>query len=247
MRNIAPSRELSRRSNQLLTIAFFVGAVGVFVTVIGVLLFVVRFAVPSNPQYDTYLFIRSAVLALGVIVLLVGLGLAVRALTWKKDNDLARLTARVLEPILDDRYTFIRNVSQRAIGYVDAVLVGPPGVLVFRILNQPGIFANEGPNWLKQGKGGEWLPAGINPTREAVADINKVKTFLAARQLPNLPVYGVVVFTSEAPVTQLMAKDPTVPITPLSSLYPNLQGNYLAKERIDQASIAAIVRHLLGA
>lgn len=246
MRNTAPSRELSRRSNQLLTIAFFVGAVGVFIAVVGVLLFVVRFAVPSNPQYGTYLFIRAAVLAFGGIVVLIALGLAVRALTWKKDNDLARITGRVLEPILDDRYTFIRNVSKREIGYVDAALVGPPGVLVFRILNRQGVFANEGPNWLTRGKRGEWLPANINPTREAIADIRKIKEFLAKRGLQDIPIYGIVLFIVEPPQLQLMAKEPTVPITHLSSLHANLQSNYLAKERVDPAGAAAIVRYLLG-
>jgi hypothetical protein len=206
----------------------------------------VRFAVPSNPQYGTYLFIRTAVLVLGGIIILIALGLAVRALTWKKDNDLARITGRVLEPILDDRYTFIRNVSKREIGYVDAVLVGPPGVLVFRILSQQGVFANEGPNWLMRGKRGEWLPANINPTREAIADIRKIREFLAKRQLPNVPIYGVVVFIVEPPGVQLMAKEPTVPITHLSTLYANLQRDYLAKDRIDQASTAAIARFLLG-
>jgi hypothetical protein len=146
-----PSRAL-RRSSQLLTIAFFVAGAGVFVVAIGVLLFVVPFSAPSNPGYGTYLFIRGAVVVFGILIILVAAGMALRALTWKTDNDLALVTGRFLEQYLNDRYTFIRNISKREIGYVDAVLVGPPGVLVFRILDTRGVFANEGPNWLKQNK-----------------------------------------------------------------------------------------------
>lgn len=246
MRNIAPSRALSRRSNQLLTIAFVVAGIGVFVGVIGIALFVVPFSAPSNPGYGTYLFIRAAVLALGFVIFLVAVGLAVRALTWKKDNDLAIVTGRYLEQYLNDRYTFIRNISKREIGYVDAALVGPPGVLVFRILKDRGIFANEGPNWLKQNQKGEWLPAGINPTREAIADIRKVREFLAKHKLAEIPVYGVVVFIVEPPHTQLMAKEPTVPLSHLQSLNDNLQNNYLAKDRIDLNAATAVVRLLFG-
>jgi hypothetical protein len=246
MRNVAPSRALSRRSNQLLSIAFVVGAVAIFVAAIGLLLYVVPFAAPSNPQYGVYLFARGVVLTVGIVILIIALALALRAITWKKDNDLALVTGRFLEAYLDDRFTFIRNVSKREVGYVDAVLVGPPGVLVYRILDKRGAFANEGPNWLIQGKRGEWLPAGINPTREAIADIRKIRDYLAKRQLGSAPVYGVIVFVAEPPHTQLMAKEPTVPITHLNSLYTNLQGNYLAKERMDKVNVAAIARHLMG-
>jgi hypothetical protein len=186
------------------------------------------------------------VFAFGILIILVAIGMAIRALTWKKDNDFAIITGRFLEQYLNDRYTFIRNVSKREIGYVDAVLVGPPGVLVFRILNNRGVFANEGPNWLKQNKRGEWLPAGINPTREAIADIRKMREYLAKQKLGEIPVYGIVVFIVEPPYTQLMAKEPTVPLTHLKSLNDNLQDNYLAKDRIDLNAVNTIVRLLYG-
>ena len=246
MRNIAPSRALSRRSNQLLTIAFFVAGAGIFAAAIAVALYVVQLATPSNPSYGTYLFVRGMVLAIGILIILVAIGMAIRALTWKKDNDLAIVTGRYLEQYLNDRYTLIRNISKREIGYVDAALVGPPGVLVFRILNQRGIFANEGPNWLKQNQKGEWIPAGINPTREAIDDIRKMREFLAKHNLGEIPVYGVVVFIVEPPHAQLMAKEPTVPLTHLHSLNDNLQTNYLAKDRIDLTAVTAIVRLLFG-
>jgi hypothetical protein len=54
-------------------------------------------------------------------------------------------------------------------------------------------------------------------------------------------VYGVVVFTKEEPVTQIMAKDPTVPLAHLSDLMSVLRDNYLARDRIDQATVKRVV------
>ena len=158
-----------------------------------------------------------------------------RAFTWKTDNDLAMITGRSLAQYLDDRFVLIRNVSKRQIGYVDAVLVGPPGTLVFRILDAEGNFANEGANWLRIKPNGESVPGGINPTREAIADIRKVREYLDKHHVVNTPVYGVVVFTKDEQRVRLSARDPVVPPSHLRTLVNNLRPNYLAKDRIDQA------------
>jgi hypothetical protein len=241
MHNVAPTRALTRRSQQVLTLALVVAAVGIFLTVLGILLQVVEFVVPTNAGYGLYNAIRTLILAVGVILLVGVVIMVIRAYTWKTDNDLAQITGSFLSRQLDDRFTLIRNVSKRQIGYVDAVLVGPPGVLVFRILNEAGVFANEGPNWLKQDvRSGEWKPSPVQPTKECVADIEKINQFLTARAI-NVPVYGVVVFTQDPPTTQLKAREPVVPITPLSMLVVNLQNNYLAADRIDPNTVNTVV------
>jgi hypothetical protein len=83
-----------------------------------------------------------------------------------------------------------------------------------------------------------------NPTREAVADIQALRTYLAKQGLENVPVYGVIVFTQDESRVRLMANNPVVPITHLHTLITNLRGNYLAKDRIDQQTIVAVVRSL---
>ncbi len=244
MRNIAPVRALTRRSNQIKTLALVVAAIGVFVTAVGLFLRVVEFVVPANPNYGLYDLLRTVTLIAGIFLLLLALGLAIRAFTWKVDNDLAQIMGNALATQLPDSFTLIRNLSRGEIGYVDALLVGLPGVLVFRLMDNVGIFANEGSNWLRQ-EGGEWRPAGIDPTRECVADIEKVRQFLSRRNLGDTPVYGVIVFMNEPPRTQLMAREPVVPITPLSMLVVNLRPNYLAKDRIDAAKAQAVIDALL--
>ncbi len=246
MRNEAPSRSLVRRANQVKTLALLVGAVGIFVTAVGVVLAAIPFVYPASPSYGIYALIRDLALIVGIALLILALALAVRAFTWKTDNDLAMITGRLLAQVLDDRFMLIRNVSKRQIGYVDAVLVGPPGTLVFRILDAEGNFANEGVNWLRIKPNGESVPAGIDPTREAIADIRKVREYLDKNHVVNTPVYGVVLFTKDEQRVRLSARDPVVPPSHLRTLVNNLRPNYLAKDRIDQATVLEIRRLLMG-
>ncbi|MEP7290764.1 MAG: hypothetical protein ABI835_03225 [Chloroflexota bacterium] len=246
MRNVAPSRSLVRRANQVKTLALLLGAVGVFLTAVGIFLGAIPLDYPTSPTYGLYLFAFNLALFVGVVLLIVAILLAIRAFTWKTDNDLAMITGRFLAQALDDRFTLIRNVSKRQIGYVDAVLVGPPGTLIFRILDSEGSFANEGVNWLRVNPTGETVPAGINPTVEAIADIRKVREYLEKYQLMNTPVYGVVVFIKDPQRVRLTARDPVVPPAHLQTLIAALQPNYLAKDRIDPAAVAQITRLLLG-
>src|SRR5215213_1923417 len=150
MHNVAPTRALARRSRHVLTIGFVVSALGVFVAMVGVAMSVIKLAAPSSPNYGFYTFASVVVRIGGLIVFFIGVGLAVRAVTYKTDNDLAMITGKFLGRYLDERYHFIRNISRKGLGYIDAVLIGPPGALVFRILDKRGTFANEAADWLKQ-------------------------------------------------------------------------------------------------
>ena len=242
MENVSPSGALARRSRQWLQLAFVIVTGGVFLAILGIALFIIPLAVEGNQIFGLYNFIRTILLYGGGIVALLGVGLAVRAYFTRIDNDLALVTGRYLSRELDERFWFVRNISKRGLGYIDAVLVGPPGALVFRILDVEGVYANEKSNWLLQHpKRGEWVPARINPTAEDIVDINALREYLAARNLSDVKVYGVVVFTKEEPVTQIMAKDPTVPLAHLSDLTAVLRDNYLARDRIDQATVKRVV------
>ena len=246
MRNVAPSRSLARRANQWKTIAFLVAAISVFIATIGVVLFLIPFVNPNSSSYALYSTVIFGVLCFAGLLFLAAIGIAIRAFTWRTDNDLAMITGRYLARSLDDRFTLIRNVSKREIGYIDAVLVGPPGALVMRILDDPGDYLNEGSNWVVRRRTGELTSAKINPTREAVADIRKLREYLAKHRLADVPVYGAVVFTREEPVVRLTVREPTVPPSHLSTLILNLQNNYLAKDRIDADKVTAFVRLLFG-
>jgi hypothetical protein len=246
MHNVAPSRSLARQSRHLLTIAFVVAAIGVFIGVAGLALFVIQLVSPQSQYYSLFTFMRSLIILIGIVIFVIGVGVGVRAVTLKKDNDDAMVTGRFLARYLDERYHFIRNINQRGLGYIDAVLVGPPGVLVFRILNKSGIYMNEGANWLKKtSQSSDWAVADIKPTVEAVQDIQKVREHLSANKLGDVPVYGVIIFNREEPQLRLTLNNPVVPVTTLANAVTTLGSNYLAKDqRIDAAKVAAVVRNL---
>jgi hypothetical protein len=244
MRNVAPSIALARRSRRLLEIAFIVVVAGVFLTVVGIALYVVPFTASAESTSSVFDAGRGVLFLGGIIAALVGVGLSVRAFTWKTENDLALQTGEALEPYLDNRFVFIRNVSRIALGYIDAVLVGPSGVLVFRILDLRGEFLNEGDKWLRRPTGKNWTPMFTNPTEEVIEDIKSLQEYFARRGITDVPMFGVVVFVEPPEAALVTTTEPVVPVTHLTSLHTTLQRNYLAAQRIDQATVTAIVRTL---
>lgn len=246
MQNIRPARSLERRSRNWLLIAVVVGVLGLIAGVVGLFLHGIPLIVPSNPNYGLYSLTRDALIGLGVLLFLVAVGMAVRAVTWRQENELALAIGDALADmdIVDQRYTYIRNINKFAIGYVDSVLVGPPGVLVFRITQKGGTYFNEGAYWMQQKDKGEWKTLRWSPTKEAVQDIKKLREFLAARNLLDVPVFGVVVFTEDAPATRVTTQDPVVPVVQPSELSYELSDGYFAQERIDQLTVNKIARLL---
>jgi hypothetical protein len=244
MENRSPAGALARRSRQLLQLAFVIVAGGVFIAVVGLALYVVQLAVPGNTIYPFYNVLRGMLLFGGALIGILGLALAVRAYFTRVDNDLAQLTGLYLSDYLDDRYWFIRNINKSGLGYIDAVLIGPPGVLVFRIVDNEGDFRNDKADWLQLNRQGQWLPARIDPTREDVVDIRAMREYLARHNLGHVPVYGIVVFTKDPALARIAVREPVVPVSHLSSLYDTLrnQGEYLAREqRIDDKTVLEIV------
>lgn len=250
MRNVAPTRALARRKFQWLLVAFFVITGGVLAAIVGIAMTALPLTAPTSSSYNTYMTTARALFLFGVVVSVFGVGVAIRGATWREENDLARIVGKALAAFLDERYTYIRNVSKvdfpRRAFYIDAVMVGTQGVLVFRILDRSGIFLNEHDRWLKMNPAtNQWQPAGIDATRQAQADITHLRDYLRQRGLPaETPIFGVVVFLKDAPMVQLSQRQPALPSTSLSGLYAALQDNYFAQERISRGAADAIVRLL---
>lgn len=246
MQNLSPSRAFVRRAYQLTQLGLAVAAVGIFALVLAALGFVIPPFPPTHPAFSLFHLARVAGLLIGLGILLVGLLLVVRAWTRRRDNDLALMTGNYLAQQLDGSFTFIRSINRLGLGYIDAVLVGPPGALVFRIVDNEGNLANEASNWMKQSESGEWVPLGFSPTREAVIDIQHLRRYLARHKLGEVPVFGVVVFVKDESAVRLALKEPVVPVAHLSVLVDNLQDHYLAqRDRIPAAQVAAVRRLLL--
>lgn len=248
MKSLVPSRALARRALAMLQFAALVISGGIFVTVIGLALFVVPLTSDSSSIFDVYDAARTGLFIFGLLIIVAGFALVIRALTWKPENNLAKATGNVLSPILDDRFTFIRNINKRGLGYIDAVLIGPTGVLVFRITDKTGAFLNERGNWLKwNARKSDWDTNRPNWTQEVIDDIKSLKDYLQLKEFENVPVFGVVVFIPDDPAVKLTLKDPVIPATHLRSLYRRLQEGFLPpegapmNERINMRTVAALV------
>jgi hypothetical protein len=230
MQNLNPARIVVRRGRDLMIIGALVLLAGLVIGSIG-LLTVLLF---SSPVFGL------GAMGIGVLVVLTGLALMARGLSLRTENEPAKMVAQALSSGLGAEYTFIRNLSRRGLGYIDGVLVGPPGVLVFRIHDQPGVFRNEGADWLESKGGGPFALSRLSLTRECVADVVTLRKYLAARNLAHVPVYAIVVFTH--PSATITARQPNVPIADLRSLLNVIRGDYMREARIDTKSIQATVK-----
>jgi hypothetical protein len=253
-----PAQALTRRSRQAQAISFVLGAAGIFVLALGVLLLVIRLLPPNAAGYGLYNAFAGFLVFLGGLLIVGAIALFIRAVTWKTDNGLAAQTGQVLQQLgLDASYVFIRNISRRQLGYIDAVLVGLPGILVLRILDTRGILANERDKWLRgnprktapapgQPPEIEWLPARISPTTECIADIDRVRSYLIETMRRDLPVFGLVVFTQPPDRVSLALREPVVPVTHLSAIAVALNGQFLAANRMNITDVTEAARALFG-
>jgi hypothetical protein len=247
MRNVVPARALRRRSGVLLFGAGFLAVLGILAIAIGSFLATVHLVVADNPNYAFYVFSYSALPWLGFILITIAVLMVIRALTWKQDNPIAASAGQVLanELNLDDRYSYIRNVSKASIGYVDAVLVGPPGILVFRVTERAGTYFNQGAKWMVQKDKGQWQALNWSPSKEVVDDIRKIREFLQTKGLAQIPIFGVVMFTEAAPATRVTTENPSVPVLQPQELAYGLEDSYFAqRDRLDQLTVNKIAETL---
>ena len=244
MQNVAPTRSLNRRSRDLLIAAAVVFLLGAALAVAGITLHVFSLVVPFNPGYQVYDLTRKALLSIGMGITFVAIMMALRAVSWKTDNAAARQLGEQLAAQLDHQFVFIRNISKRTIGYVDAALVSKHGVLALRVTKRKGDFFSEGGQWLMRRRKGKWRPMRWNPTREVVADAIKLKAHLKDYDLPDMPVYAAIVFMREAPAVELKLQQPAVPVVYASQLIASLQESYFAEERLKANTVQEIVNLL---
>ena len=233
MQNINPARTVSRRGRFYVAL----GALGFFA---GLMMIALAVLFQFMPLWESAWFnlVKIGLGIVGAVMTVVGFVAMVRGLTLKKDNPEAFAVGEALKQFLDGRYTYLRNVSIRGVGYIDAVLVGPPGALVFRIVDYSGKWRNERANWLVL-RGEKMRKARTNPTRECAHDVYNLRKFLKKKGLERVPVYGIVVFTN--PQVELEADDPVIPICEIRTLYPIMRRDYLREERIAPPTVRQTV------
>jgi hypothetical protein len=241
MRSIAPAHLVMRRSRTLLEIAFVLVAAGIFLMIVGLMLYALPVVESDSASFPLFNLGRGAAFVGGIVLGLIGIGLGIRAVTQRAENDLAKVTDSVLQRHLDDRFTFVRNVNKRRLGYIDAVLVGPPGAIVFRIVGYDGTYLNERGKWMQADSRGRWQPMFVNPTHDVVEDVKALRRVASEKGVTDLPVYGLVIFTEDDDQVKLSLKDPLVPAMHLSRLPAFLEEKHLGKSRMEAPAIQAVV------
>ena len=248
MQSLAPTASLSRRSRDLLLAAVVVFLAGALALMAGIALHIFNLVVPYNPGAQIYDLTRKSMLALGAGIIVSSFMMALRAITWQTDKSPARELGALLAEHLDRQFVYIRNISQRPIGDIDAVLVSKHGLLVFRISKRKGHFYNIKGDWLrrhpKAKAASQWKPLRWNPTREVVVQVTKLRQYLDDFQLHAVPIRAVIVFTRESPLVQLTLSDPAVPVLRGSQLLAHLQDNYLADVHLDAATVQRVAQLL---
>lgn len=249
MRNMVPARALARRSRNLALLAVFIVVLGLVSLIISSFMNLIKLIPDTNPNYGFYAFAIDAFLWVGVLLVISSIIMFIRAFTWKRDNPIAAQVGEILERELnlDDRYAYIRNLSRSAIGYVDAVLVGPPGILVMRITTRGGVFFNQGSKWSKQRDKANWKPLRWSPTEEVATDVTKIREFLQTRNLTDIPVFAVVIFTEDEPATRVTTETPVVPVMQPFEMAYSLENSYFAdRNRLEQLTVNNVIKTLFG-
>lgn len=243
MKNVSTKRAITRQAYQFTVFGFGGVSLGIFLFVLATFLGRLPIAPPGSANAATIRTVTDIMQFIGVVVAVAGSVGVIRGLTFRRSNPLAEKTGAVLSKALDDEYTYITSINTFRLGYIDAVLVGPPGVLVFRILERRGTLLHEGEKWLKPGQDGTWLPAGFRASRDCIVDMRAVKNHLARHNLQTDAIFGVVVLIGDARITE---KTPVIPGVTLDGLLERLRTGYMAKPRLDSAAAAAIVALLKG-
>ena len=244
MQNIAPTRKLNRRSRDVLLAAALLFLIGALLMITGIGLHIVNLVVPSNPGAAVYDMLRKAILSLGFGIAFVACLLALRAVSWKTDHALARQLGADLARHLDHNFVFIRNISRRRLGLIDAAIISVHGVLILRIIGRRGIYLNEGGLWLKRAKSGQWQPMRWNPTRETLAQRDRVRSFLQGIGIESPPLDAIIVFAHDAPQVQLTLRGTDLPVLHASQLPAFLDADYRAEQRLPKATVRRIANAL---
>lgn len=240
MQNINPTQHRSRRA------LFYLGVIGFPLFFGGLISLALAILLTQFPLLGAFNSVGMVLLFIAAFPLIIAGAIGVyRGLTLSRDNELAYQVGETMKSYLDGRYTFIRNLGSRSLGYIDGVLVGPPGVLVFRIVDYHGTWRNERAEWFVKDNRGSMRAAPSNPSRECARDVYALRKFFSKRGITGVPVYGIIVFHGQGVTLQGVAPSVAIAETPRLQQIMQLPGEYLSEaQRISPDQASAVIRAL---
>ena len=228
MQSDAMSRERASRARRRM-------ATGCLTTLAALVLVAFGVVLMLFPLFEGALqtIVNIGAFAVGGALLVFGIfyfGKGVGSVTY--DPRGARL-AQVLSTVLDGRHILVREPAQPGLdARLDALVIGPGGIMVFKLVDEPGIYRCEGDLWLQRPPGKDFQVWLRNPTREFLPEIDRLRAYLNKRDLGSVPLSTLIVFTD--PHASISARAPAVPITTLFNLPVELHNGYLLRPRIDE-------------
>lgn len=116
--------------------------------------------------------------------------------TWFRDMQAQEEAIRALGPVLDNRYTLLRNIVLPDAGVpIPMTLVGPNGIWVLYVSGLRGVYRAKNDTWARM-DGGHFRPVKPNLVRRTHLLARAVQTYLEKQGLHDLPeVQGALLFT----------------------------------------------------
>lgn len=245
MHNLSTGKGISRQARKLLQFAVLAVSGGAFVSIVSLALSVIPLVGREGSLANIYTLTTQSVFILGVITALIGLWILGRAYQRKRNDEfLANVIAQKLCLEFDSRFTLVSNINNQGLRGVDAVIAGPPGLLVLRFLNHNGSLFQERGYWLIQGTKGDLRPLKNNLTKELLSDILRIKSRLDDKKLLGFPLFGAVLSVNSSDVLQYHSNGEIFPLVFSSSIAERLQQQYLSRDRVTLRAVRKAVEFL---
>ncbi len=224
------SKTRTHRARRYKVSGVLLGLVGLVLLAFGFLLWFFN-VFSANTLIQILLVLVAFVL--GLLALLAGLFNLARGFATPTADPLGARFAQTITPILDAGHLLLRNVTRADLmAQPDALLVGLEGVMLFKLIDEAGIFRCEGELWLSRVPGRDFWTWQRNPTREIIQELDALRAYLARKNLQGVPISAVIVFTH--PQAEVSVSAPAIPVTTLDHLPAYLQNGYLLGARINE-------------
>ena len=245
MHDLSIGRGISRQAQRLLQFAILAVSGGAFVSIVSLALSVMPLIGREGSLAKIYTVTTQSVFTLGVIVAFIGLWSLGRAYQRKKNDEfLANRIAQKLCIQFDSRFTLVSNFNSQGLRGVDAVIAGPPGLLVLKFLNHSGSLFQERGYWLIQGINGDLRPLRNNLTEELLSDILRIRTRLNDKKLSGFPLFGAVLSVNSSDVLQYHSNGEIFPLVFSTSIAESLHQQYLFRDRVTLRAVRKAIEYL---
>ncbi len=142
---------------------------------------------------------------------------------------------------LDKRWTIYRNLQlPGSKADLDAVIVGPPGVLVIEIKAYSGSFKINGDRWHYR-RAGRWYLSNKSPLRQALANKRRLNAYLVQNNLSEIPVDTAVILGRDPDYIHF--HKPIIPVRRLRDLAKILEP-YIQQPTLPGAQVVTVKRLL---